>query len=155
DGGEATLGSDHRSLKVVELEPALPGTGFLDAQIQNALTAAFSRTQLRIHMLDAGILLQELEPLLERSEGQRCPGSAFDSIPQVPGAKPLIAFDVDSGEGALNNLNGDRACHHVLIRNNGAGGDVASIHIEQRQCETKSLQILGCEYAVLERGGYF
>ena len=81
NGGEATLGADHGSRKIVELKPGLPGTGFFDAQIQNALAATFSRTQLRIHALDARILLKKLEPLLKGSQGQRRPGSAFDSIP--------------------------------------------------------------------------
>ena len=60
DGRKPSLGADHRGLKVIELQPALEGTGLRYPDGQHTLASLGAGPQLRIHPLDPWVLLQEL-----------------------------------------------------------------------------------------------
>ncbi len=119
-GGEASFGPDDGCLVVVEIDPGLPGRGFLYPKIQHAFAAAISRTQFCIHVFNAGVLLEQLQPLLQRIDRQGRAGSAFDAIPQIGGAEPICPFHIDAGQTALDDVERDDAGLDILIRDDGA-----------------------------------
>ena len=129
EGDQTTLRADNRRLVVIEIQPDLPRAGLSHLHCQDALATLVAGTKIGVDPFDARVSLQQLQSLLERLDLQWRPRAQHEAIAQVAAPKPVSSLDVDARQGPFDDLYLNHTIFHVLIRNDGAGGDVAVIDV--------------------------
>ena len=140
---------------VIVLEIECVWSFFFDPHIQNTLTAPYSRSQLCIEPLNSGVLKQELQAALQRIDVERRPGVEVESLLKIAGAKPLVPSHLDPNQLTFDDLIRNHAASHRLIREDRSGIDIAVVNIEERQRNSKRLDILRRELSIPIGSGDF
>ncbi len=90
-----------------------------------------------------------MQACLKRLHLQWRTRSESQAVAERASSEPGRSFDIDPRQRTFDDLDLNRPIDNVLIGNDGAGGDVALVHIQECECQSQAFQILSGEDLVL------
>ena len=112
------------------------------------LSPSLGRAAVRRSAVGLGVLLQQLQPLLQDLEVHRRTGVQGHAIVDVAGAQSPVPGDLDVTELALNNAYGDHPTGRHLVGNECPGGEVPLVDVIVGQSQAQGLEVFGCQLSV-------
>src|SRR5262245_15172649 len=147
-GVELTLVAAEGGVRVVVgLELEAPRARLLHAHLEHRVTRRLAGAQARMDALDARVLLQDLERLLElrHVEGRR--RAEGDAPLEHAWAKVARALDLDRGDASLDDADPDHAVARILVGDHRARVHVAALDVEPGDRVADRAEVLGVDLA--------
>jgi hypothetical protein len=89
-------------------------------------------------------------PLLQLVHVERRAGAQRDAVAEVVGREPVFPADHDFAQSTLDDAECDHSVRHVLVRDHGAGVDVARLDVAARNEQPQVLELGVADWAVEE-----